>query len=856
MKKTVRLFLLFAILLASVLADAQTKSTYSGIVVDNATNKPLADVNINLPDLKTGTVTDASGNYKIQLISGKYLFVFSCIGYETLSAIIELEDIRTINDTIRLSGKPLSLGEIRIMSSYITDRKTPVAINNISSKTIERVSTGNNLPEILNGTPGIYSTKEGGGSGDERLSLRGFQQENIAVLLNGIPVSSMENGLIYWSNWAGLADATEYIQVQKGLGASKTAMNSVGGTINLVTKSSSAPKSGIFRYFVSNYGNQSVSLQLTSGKLKNGINIIALGSYTFGNGYIDGTYVKRASYYLSASKEWGSKHRLVLTLIGSPDKHGQHNFPYSQQTFLQKGNKYNGEWGYKNGELYNLSENFYHKPQLNLNHFWNISDKLMLASGAYVSTGKGGGHWYEQDYSFPSAMMYNPDGQVSFDSIVNYNRTHTDTTYLENGSPVTGFSKFILTDYRADHYWAGILSNLQYTPNEHLKLTAGIHARTFRSHLYEQISDLLGGNYWIDHFYYSAAGVSGREELKSPGDIINTNNYSYMKYGNLFVQAEYSEDKFQAFATASVSETEYRRRDLYNYIDNTWSERVYRTGFDVKTGAGYHITPKQQLYINAGFYSREPLFKFVFPVYTNYQWQNISNEKIVAMEAGYNFSSPKFNVRINGYITNWLDKSETFSKSYNSVYFTAFITGMSALHKGIEIEAAVKPTEKLSIETSASFGNWKWSKDATAVFMNNYIEITDSIAYYKDLYVGGAPQVQVYAGLNYEFPKDFSLHLDYNYYDRLYTTSDPSTRTITNDRIQSYRLPSYALFDGFIAKSFNFSKSSLNLQLGCRNIFNTITPTRGEDNYPHTIDSFKGFWTFGRTADLSLRFTF
>lgn len=848
--------MLFAILLASVLTYAQTKSIYSGIVFDKSTKKPLADVNINVPDFKTGAVSDAGGVFNFQLVSGKYLITFSCLGYETLNKIIELKVSQVFPDTIFLTGKPLSLGEIRIMSSYITDRKTPVAINNISSKTIERVSTGNNLPEILNGTPGIYSTKEGGGSGDERLSLRGFQQENIAVLLNGIPVSSMENGLIYWSNWAGLADATEYIQVQKGLGASKTAMNSVGGTINLVTKSSSAPKSGIFRYFLSSYGNQSVSLQLTSGKLKNGINIIALGSYTFGNGYIDGTYVKRASYYISASKEWGSKHRLVLTLLGSPDKHGQHNFPYSLQTVDEKGNKYNPEWGYKNGKLYNLSENFYHKPQLNLNHFWNISDKLLLASGAYFSPGTGGGHWYEQDYGFPSALMYNATGQVNFDAIINYNQIHTDSTYLDTGTPVTEFSKFILTDYRANHYWAGVLSNLQYTPNEHLKITTGIHARTFRSHLYEQISDLLGGNYWVDHFYYSAAGVSGRMQVKSPGDIINTNNYSYMKYGNLFVQAEFSKDKMQAFATASVSGTEYRRRDLYNYIENTWSERVYRTGFDVKTGAGYHFMPNQQLYVNAGFYSREPLFKFVFPVYTNYYWRDVANEKILAVEAGYAYNSPKLNLRINGYITNWLDKSETFNKSYNSVYFTAFITGMSALHKGIEIETTVKPTEKLTIESSASIGNWKWTKDVKAVFMNNYIEITDSTAYYKGLYVGGAPQVQVYAGLNYEFPKDFAVHIDMNFYDRLYTTSDPSTRTITNDRIQSYRLPSYSLFDGFISKAFQFKKSSFNLQLGCRNIFNTITPTRGEDNYPHTIDSFKGYWTFGRTADLSLRFVF
>jgi hypothetical protein len=47
-------------------------------------------------------------------------------------------------------------------------------------------------------------------------------------MINGVPVNDMENGAVYWSNWAGLSDVTSMIQGTKGLGSSKLAISSVG----------------------------------------------------------------------------------------------------------------------------------------------------------------------------------------------------------------------------------------------------------------------------------------------------------------------------------------------------------------------------------------------------------------------------------------------------------------------------------------------------------------------------------------------------------------------------------------------------------------------------------------------------
>ncbi len=73
-------------------------------------------------------------------------------------------------------------------------------------------------------------------------------------MINGVPVNDMENGAVYWSNWAGLADVTCTMQVQRGLGASKVAVPSIGGTINIITKTTDVEEGGNVYSSIANDG--------------------------------------------------------------------------------------------------------------------------------------------------------------------------------------------------------------------------------------------------------------------------------------------------------------------------------------------------------------------------------------------------------------------------------------------------------------------------------------------------------------------------------------------------------------------------------------------------------------------------
>ncbi|NVO18733.1 MAG: TonB-dependent receptor plug domain-containing protein [Bacteroidetes bacterium] len=852
------LFLL-ALLFLTICISAQ--NTIKGVVLDRSTNQPIPMVEVTETGTMNSVISGANGTFQLNILSLKGSLSFSHVSFEDKQIPIPINPFSDGNIvSVYMEPKVIGLNEVHVISSFVSEEHSIVAVSTISSKTIEHESGNQDYPEILKLTPGIYATKAGGGSGDDQLSIRGFQQENVALLLNGVPVSSMENGLVYWSNWMGLTDATEAIQVQRGLGASKVAMNSVGGTVNIITKSTQSEKGGSIRYSLSDYGNQKAILQLSTGRMKNGSAITFLGSRSSGPGYVEGTYVNGWSYFLSVSKEINPRQTLVFTALGSPEHHGQRNYGLTYDQYLRYGSRYNPSWGIYKGRVFNLSENFYHKPQLNLNHYWNISPKLFLATSAYVSFGSGGGRYSESSDPGYSAWTFTKNNQIDFDAIFKFNQDNIDSLSLENGTTVKDYSRIILTNYKATHYWAGLLSTLTYTVSPKLKLIAGVHFRKFKSRLYEEVADLMGGDYWVEHYYYSIRGVSGRSQIKRVGDVINVDNYSMMNYGNLFGQLEYKNELISLFLTSTISATEYQRKDPFNYVENALSEKVNKLGFDVKSGFGYKIGSHGQAYINVGYYSREPYFKFIYVNYSNAVARNLRNEKISALELGYELKRGNVNARINGYYTYWKDKSLLSWENIqlpNSSYTRSLVRGLNAIHKGLEIELNALLLKDLSLTATGSFGDWKWQNDVMAsIYDDNQVLIDSTKIYTKGLFVGGAPQTQLGFSVSYTFLDHFDFVVNLVYYDRLYANFEPSNRTSSVSRVQPYSIPSYAITDTYLNYNFEIGKYPAEFQLSCQNLFNKVAIIRGEDGPDHSLNSFTGFWAQGRTFNVSMKVSF
>ena len=133
----------------------------------------------------------------------------------------------------------LSIQTAVVNANFADQSRSALRLATVGEEKLRQRGASRTYPELLKGLPGLYATSESGSYGDAKLNIRGFGQENISVLLNGIPISGLVTGGMFWNNWMGLADATRAIQVQKGVGASMLSDGSVGGSINIITESPS-----------------------------------------------------------------------------------------------------------------------------------------------------------------------------------------------------------------------------------------------------------------------------------------------------------------------------------------------------------------------------------------------------------------------------------------------------------------------------------------------------------------------------------------------------------------------------------------------------------------------------------------
>ena len=505
--KTMKNWLLTGLMFLMV-STAFAQGKVSGTVTDGKGSLPGA--NIVIKGTKIAVSTDFDGKFSINTTANSGELVISFIGYK--SKTVKFNGAANVG-TVALVADDNQLQEIVVRSSVVDvakDRKTPVAVSTIKAAEIQEKLGSQEFPEILANTPSVYATKSGGGFGDSRINIRGFDQRNIAVLINGVPVNDMENSAVYWSNWAGLSDVTSAMQVQRGLGSSKLAISSVGGTINVVTRSADMKEGGSV---ASSFGNDNylkLQTSYSTGKMKNGLSASVLLSQTKGDGYVDGTKFLGHNYFIALGYAINAKHDIEFTFTGAPQWHNQRSFANTLADYIKYGNpttgepniKYNSDWGYLNGEEYSWVKNFYHKPVMSLNWDYKINDKSKLSTVVYGSWGRGGGtgNIGKSPFSYKTA-----NGLVPFDEFVKFNTGLPNTIGAPlarnaNGEYVTnrttGFTRRASIN---SHDWFGGVINLNQKLTKELTLDLGVDARTYVGYHFRNINDRLGASVYYDN---------------------------------------------------------------------------------------------------------------------------------------------------------------------------------------------------------------------------------------------------------------------------------------------------------------------------------------------------------------------
>lgn len=900
--QAVRFLFVSIMAMCGVVLNAQI--TVTGIVVDAENVEPLIGAAVMQGGTSHGVVTDANGVFSIDVSSGNGTLIIKSLGYNDVSKPYSGSGKIDLG-TIKMTVNTIALADVIISSSMAIARKTPVALSVIEPQFISERIGMRDFPELLRTTPSIYVAKGGGGFGDTEIMMRGFKRENIAVMVNGVPMNDMENGTVYWSNWSSLADVTRNQQVQRGLGASKVSAPSVGGSINIVTSAADIRKGGFISYKVGEDGYNKLLFSASTGLSDKGWAMTLMGGKEWGDGYIQGTEYESYTYFLSIAKRINDKHQLSLTGFGSPQWHNQRN-PYDGLTvkgwqsvkgYMESGRqyRYNPTYGFdKNGQRRAANKNKYHKPQVSLNHMWQINNSSSLSTALYVSMGEGwgtrgegnngysGNDWFGSNNGELSTKFRKADGTFAYDEIQELN---------ENSD--TG-SKMVMTVSKNGHKWYGLLSSYTRELNENINIYAGIDGRYYIGEHTNEIQDLYGGSYYVDPYRNaikaannSAATSSFKVKKLTVGDIVRRDFDGHVLQGGVFGQGEYSTEQLSAFVSASVSHTTQWRYDRFYYDKNkAESEKVGKLGFTAKGGANFNFNDYHNVFANAGIISRAPYLDggiFLSVMNSNLVNPDAVNEKVYSFELGYGFQNSWMKADLNAYHTMWNDKTMTNYMDITTANNTTDravinMQGVNAIHQGIEFEAMVKPFAWLDVRTMFSIGNWRWSSNPSGYWYNSsgqplknsqgelasgvgagdHVKSTLNLDGAK---VGNSAQTTAFAGIDIKPAAGMRMSLDWNFAGRIYADYGLSGSSLAmNNAIDfetPWRIPSAHTFDFSASYSFKIGSLDSTLSGMITNLFDQEYIQSARDGSDHTWKTAdRVYYGFGRQMSMGLKVNF
>ena len=879
-------------------ASAVAQSTLRGKVVDAETGEPLIGATVSVGGINAAT--DIDGVFVVKGVKPDAPVSIQYIGFKTKTVKASPRSRGELG-TVRLETDGRTLSDVIVTSQIAVARKTPVAVSSVPMSFIEEKIGTQEFPEILKSTPGVHANKEGGGYGDSEIYMRGFDNTNIAVMVNGVPMNDMENQKVYWSNWAGLTDVTRTMQTQRGLGASKVSAPSVGGTINIITKGLDAKKGGSIYYGMGNDNMNKVMFTVSTGMSKSGWAMTLLGSKTWGDGYAQGTDFKGYTYFVNISKRINEQHQLSFTAFGAPQEHYQRkgaltlaDWKMTEQVWGVENHKYNSSYGFdKNGQRRTAEYNVYHKPQLSLNHQWQINDKSSLSTVLYMSIGRGYGYsgqgnstygysytdWYGANYGTLQTKFRNADGTFNYGMIQDINEQSEHGSMLVMGK---------LKNY---HNWYGLVSTYNTKIGKDFDFYGGVDFRAYKGVHTNEILDLYNGKYYIDSSRQNAKAVNNVNasnpdwvnEKLGVGDVMYRDYDGHVVQEGAFFQTEYTKSDLSAFIAGSLSNTSYWRYDRL-YYDKKHAESKTKSyiGFTVKGGANYNINEHHNVFFNAGYISRAPMFNNVFLTFSSSNVTNpdAKNEKVLSFEVGYGYRLKWLQVDLNAYWTKWMDKSMAKQLSVGTQQTDGYINmaGLDARHQGIELEVKASPLYWLDLNGMFSIGDWQWDSNAKGYIYDANGQPLDkdgNVAsaplaedhYFagialKGIRVGGSAQTTAALGATVKIGKQIRIGADWTLYARNYAYYQVSSSNLTPGKTTTvadpWKAPTASQFD--LNASYKFKLAGLNATISgnVNNLFDyqylgkVWNPRSGAANK----DNIYGFYAFGRTFSTRLKVNF
>ena len=860
------LLLLFISLFTTGVVLAQDGTVIKGKLLDAQTKEPLIGATVTIKGTTNATSASLDGTFKITAPSGSTLVV-SYIGYVSKEVPATGKDL----GDILLDPTSGSLGEVVVSAnrSLAIDRQTPIAVSSVGAKFIEEKGALAEFPELLKSTPGVAVSRAGGGYGDSRIAIRGFNSNNLALLINGLPVQDPEAGKIFWNDWAGLADVTTSMQVQRGLSASRVAVPSLGGTINITTKSLESQEGGTVSQSIGSYGASKTSFSYATGLTPSGWAASFLLSKSTGDGNAEGLYYTGYSYFANISKILSKNQTLSINFMGASQSHGQR---YNYQTINtyraapQGEDRFNSDWGTLYGKTYSAEINRYNKPLLSISHDWKINETTSLSTVLYGSYGTGAAVYL-------AAVPGDPNGQsglapggsaprigdfyspIDFDAIVATNKANAD-----------GHTSTYINQAQNNHEQYGLISTLKKTVHD-ITYMAGVDLRGYHRQNYYVLNNLLGGSYLVDN-----SDVNNPNRHTVTGDKINQDYNVDIFSEGVFAQAEYVKNAWSAFITVGGNNTSNRKIDYFDILSTDPKRKspwVNFIGFQVKGGANYNIDAHNNIFANVGMVEKPPLIATIFP---NNKTTDVNNtktlEKLFSYELGYGYKDAIFSANVNLYRSQYNDRAKNIQGPADQDGSLTYgnVNGINELHQGIEIDAKLRPVKTVTFSGMLSLGDYHYtSNSGSGLVSSDKPNSTPTVI--KSLILKGQPigdfgssaasnaQTTAALGLDIDVLPQVRIGANGNYYARFFASYDPSklvptpasgsTPKFDPATYKPVQLPNYSTIDLNIVYRFKFAGLDASFIGNVYNLLNATYLGEGYESTPSNADNVTRLKTLG-----------
>ncbi|TAM46158.1 MAG: hypothetical protein EPN53_13715 [Acidobacteria bacterium] len=662
------------------------RATLVGTVRDAATGKPVAQARVELLATHAAAVTDAAGAFTLEAAAGPLELAVSHPGYRVARLSLAATPARPL--AIRLEPVISLADRIEVTAARAREGTDPASFTNIPQDKVAASYWGQDPAIMLSQTvPGFFAYNDSGnGIGYSYYWIRGFNQAQTRMTLNGAPLNDAEDGELYFIDLADFLGTAGDIQVQRGV----FGLSGIGGAVDITTAAPSLTPAFTITTGFGSYNTQRLETRWDSGLIDGAWAVTARYSKITTDGYRDQSWVDMWNYYFCLS-HFGDRSRVRLILFGGPE---QTHLAYDgvPKSVLDGGLTGSADRDRRFNPLtYPGEQDNFTQPHFQLVHDLAVSERTQLSETFFLFTGSG----YYDEYKTDRALA-----EYDLPDVV-----------LPDGTGVTNTD--LVRRRQVDEWDAGWVPTLTTTDGA-WTLTLKGELRLHRGHHFGAVTwaQFYPLGVAPDHRYYDYQ--VGKRSAALAADV-----------------------SWKASGRLTLSGGLEGAQQRYELSHDVLKGVAFTDTFDFlmpRLGAVYRLATGTDAYVNVARGMHEPAFRTIYDPEDFYgERVSLRPEDVWDWEAGVSLRRQYWRVRANAFLMNFSNEI-VYAGRLDSSGVPVYGNGARSRHQGIELDATADPLSILGFDGTLTLSH------NTFVAYHDY-NGDGSVNVYDGNVLGGYPDV-------------------------------------------------------------------------------------------------------------------